>query len=83
MNTRPLLVSLPEHKKIGWLEQKNKLLCHKSTGGKGLSSILERLENIAQIVSMFGHFLSNIRSLEILANTKGHNVRLNQRVQEG
>lgn len=31
---------------------------------------------------MFGHFLSNIRILEILANIKGHNVRLNQRVKE-
>ena len=31
---------------------------------------------------MFGHFLSNIRSLEIVANKKGNNVRLNRLVRE-
>ena len=82
LNTRSLLVSLPDHKKTGWSQQIEVLLTHKTANGKELSSILGRLENIAQIVTMFGHFLSNIRALEILANAKGHNVRLNQRTRE-
>ncbi len=82
LNTRSLLVSLPDHKKIGWLEQIEGLLNQKTVGGKELSSILGRLENVAQIVTMFGHFLSNIRSLEILANVKKHNVRINRIVKE-
>ena len=82
LNTRSLLVSLPDHKKIGWSQQIEVLLTHNTANGKELSSILGRLENIAQIVTMFGHFLSNIRALEILANAKGHNVRLNQRARD-
>ncbi len=74
LNTRSLLVSLPDHKKIGWLDQIEELLNPKTVGGKELSSLFGRLENVAQIVTMFGHFLSNIRSLEILANVKKHNV---------
>ena len=31
---------------------------------------------------VFGHFLNNIRHLEILASKKGHNVRLNKRVKD-
>ena len=35
---------------------------------KELASMLGRLENIAQIISVFGYFISNTRSLETLAN---------------
>ena len=82
LDTRRLLVRLPDHKNIGWKSQIQEMLDSKSVGWKDLASILGRLENVAQVLVVLGHFLSNIRHLEILASEKGHNVRLNQRVRE-
>ena len=54
----------------------------KSVERKDLASILGRLENIAQILVMIGHFLSYTRYLGIFAAKKGHNIRLDQRVTD-
>ena len=54
----------------------------KSVGWKELASILGRLENVAKVLVVLGHFLSNIKHLEILASKKGHNVRLSKRVRD-
>ncbi len=46
-------------------------------------SILGRLENIAQVLMVLGHFLSNIRHTEIIAAAdRGHNVRLGKRAKD-
>ena len=82
LDTRRLLVQLPDHKNIGWKSQIQQVLDAKSVGWKDLASILGRLENVAQVLVVLGHFLSNIRHLEILATKKGHNVRLNSKVKE-
>ena len=81
LDTR-LLVQLPDHENIGWKSQIQKILAARSVGSKELASILGYLENVAQILVVLGHFLSNIRNLEILASKKGHNVRLNKRVKD-
>ena len=40
------------------------------------------MENIAQIMNPLGHFLSNIRHLQIIAEKKGHNIRINSSVRD-
>ena len=79
LETRRLLISLPKHKFIAWSSQIDSILENKSVSNKSLMSILGRLENVAQILVMLGHFLSNIRHLQILAEKKNHNIRLNTR----
>ena len=81
MNTRSLQVKLPRHKAIAWSAQIEEVLESKTVSSKTLESILGRLENIAQVLTPLGHFLSNIRHLQILAERRGHNVKLNNRVR--
>ena len=82
LNTRSLQVRLPSHKAVAWTSQINSILNGRSVSSKDLESVLGRLENIAQVMTPLGHFLSNIRQLQIIADRKGHNVKLNKRVRE-
>ena len=82
LDTRRLLVSLPSHKAKAWKSQIEDLLARKSVDEETLVSILGRLENIATIIPMMGHFLNNIRHLSLICEKKGHNVCLNKRVKE-
>ena len=82
LDTRRLLVSLTDHKTIGWKSQIDSLLKQKSASEKELASILRRLENVAQVSTVLGHFLSNIRHMKILAVKKKHNVRLSTRAKD-
>ena len=54
----------------------------KSVERKDLASILGRVENVAQVLVMVGHFLSYNRYLGIFGAKKGHNIRLDQRVKD-
>ena len=47
--------------------QVESFISRKSANEEDLSSVLGRMENIAVVISMFGHFLNNIRHLEIKA----------------
>ena len=49
---------------------------------KELASILGRLENVAQVLTTLGHFLSNIRHIQIIAAQRKHNVKLNVRTRK-
>jgi len=82
LDTRRLLVSLPDHKTTGWISQIDLLLKNKTAGEKELASVLGRLENVAQVLTILGHFLSNIRHMEILAANKKHNIILNKRSKD-
>ena len=73
LNTRKLLVSLPSHKYQAWNTQVEEIITAKSVNYKTLESVLGRLENVAIIVKMFGHFLNNIRSLQLKASKTKHN----------
>ncbi len=66
LDTRRLLVSLPNHKAIGWKAQIDMILKNKTISEKELSSILLRLENIAQVQIVLGHFLSDIRQTKLI-----------------
>jgi len=79
IDTRRLLVSLPHHKYIAWTSQIDNILQNKTVSNTTLMSILGRLENVAQVLIILGHFLSNIRSLQMIAERKNHNIKLNTR----
>ena len=82
LDTRRLLVSLPFHKAKAWNSQIEEVLIRKSANEETLVSVLGRLENIATIIPMMGHFLNNIRHLSLICKKKGHNVRLTKKVKE-
>ena len=82
LDTRRLLVKLPFHKAVAWTSQINSVLSSKSVGSKKLQSVMGRLENIAMIIPMLGHFLNNIRNLCLIAEERDHNVRINDRVRK-
>ena len=81
IHTRRLLISLPDHKFIAWSAQIDMTLSKKTVSNKTLMSILGRLENMAQILVILGHFFSNIRHMQMIAEQKKHNIRLNQRTK--
>ena len=49
---------------------------------KELATILRRLENIAQVLTILSHFQSNIGQMYLIVAKKGHNIRLNERAKE-
>ena len=77
-NTRKLLISLPTHKFEAWDAQICSIIKAKSVSFKLLETVLGRLENVAIILTMFRHFLNNIRSLQIKASKSKHNQKLSK-----
>jgi hypothetical protein len=82
INTRALLVSLPSHKYLAWNSQIEDVIQAKTVKYKTLESILGRLENVAIILKMLGHFLNNIRSIQIKASKSKHNQKLTKNAIE-
>ena len=82
LDTRRLLVILPDHKFKAWLLQTDSIIQQKSANNDQLSSLLGRLEHVAIVIPMFAHFLNNLRNLQIKAERAAHNVRINYRVKE-
>ena len=44
--------------------------------------MLGRLENVAEVLIILGHFWSNIRQMEITADRGGYNIRLTNKAKE-
>ena len=82
LNTRKLMISLPLHKAKAWDSQITEAISKKSINLKTLESIIGRLENIAQIFPMLGHFLNNIRFLQSKAIDKKHNIFFSKRAKD-
>ena len=82
IDSRQLLVKLPSHKFIAWSSQVESFLTRKTANSKDLRSVLGRMENIAIMIPMFGHFLNNIRQLEIKATNTNKNQLINKRAKE-
>ena len=77
LDTRRLLVALPEHKFIAWHNEIEIMMKGRTVSNKTLQSILGRLETVASVLTPMGHFLNNIRSLQIKAEAaKQHNVAI-------
>jgi hypothetical protein len=82
LDTRRLLVRLPYHKYKAWDSQILALRDRRTASDKDLRSILGRLENVAGINCMLGHFLNNIRSLQLKADRSGHNVKVTDQARK-
>ena len=82
LNTRSLTISLPSHKFKAWSAQVEAVLRQQRVSLESLRSILGRMENVAIIIPMFGHFLSNVRQLEIKAALSNKNQQVNKRCKD-
>ena len=82
LDSRRLLIKLPEHKHKAWSSQVESFISRKTTNVDDLRSVLGRLENIAIIIPTFGHFLNNIRQLEIKGALTKKNQFINKRAHE-
>ena len=80
IDSRRLLVQLPTHKYKAWRNQLESFMNRKTSNVKDIQSVLGRLENIAIVIPMLGHFLNNIRQMEIKANITNKNQSLTKRV---
>ena len=67
IDTRRWLVLLPSHKFLAWDKEITDVLKAKTINNDRLLSLLGRLENVAVVVTPLGHFLNNIRSLQLKA----------------
>ena len=82
LNTRELLIKLPQHKHKAWSAQLESFQSRKTANSKHLQSLLGRLEQIAIIIPMFGHFLNNIRTTEIHATASSRPQWINERTRK-
>ena len=82
VNTRKLLVSSPKHKHVPWSSQLQGFLSRKTLSLEEIQSLLGRLGNIAILIPMMGHFLNNIRQMEIQSNITGRSQMLNKRTKD-
>ena len=82
LDSRSLLVKLPSHKFTAWSSQVASFISRKAANAKDLSSVLGRLENVAIMIPSFGHFLNNIRQLEIKASITNKNQIINKRAKD-
>lgn len=83
INTRTLMIALPQHKYKAWDSELDNLSKCKTADQTTLQRVLGRLENVATVIPALGHFLNNIRQLEIKAGEKnGHNVRISRRARK-
>jgi hypothetical protein len=60
LNTRSLLISLPEHKALDWLRDIDTILLAKKVNYKLLETILGRLNHIACILHPMRHFMGRL-----------------------
>ena len=82
IDTRKLLISLPKHKFLAWDKEIQDVIQSKTVSNDRLLSLLGRLENVAVVVTPLGHFLNNIRSLQLKAEEKRHNVLITNMARE-
>jgi len=64
LDTRRLLIQLPEHKYIAWQESITKMLNNGCTTHKELQTLVGRLTHLSVIMQLILHFLSRLRFLE-------------------
>jgi hypothetical protein len=65
LDTRRLLISLPDHKFKAWTSQIRTIIETKKTTAKELETVLGRLTNAASILPMARHFLPRLRFLQM------------------
>jgi hypothetical protein len=77
-DTRRLLISLPDNKKIAWVREIDEMLELGKASAKRLEKNIGRYINVAQIIPAIYHFLNRLRSLEKRAKKQRGAIKLNQ-----
>ena len=70
INTRSLLISLPDDKQVAWSNSIDELLTRGSARESELDTLIGRLNHVASIIPLTRHFLSRLRSLRERARHK-------------
>ena len=76
INTRKLLISLPENKFIAWCAQIREILKDGKVSAEDLHTLIGRLNHAAFVIPMARHFLSRIRHLHDRASSKWTRLRI-------
>ena len=76
------MVILSLHQFKAWTMQVEYFISRKSANAEDLSSVLGQMENIAIVIPTFGHFINNIRQLEIKATISTTKQFINMRSKE-
>ena len=83
LHTRSLLAQLPPHKCLAWSGDLQNFIDRKTISHDDLISLIGKLENVITIVTMMGHFMNNLYSLEEKAFAAiPHSVKIPQRAKE-
>ena len=77
-DTRRLLISLPDNKKIAWIREIDEMLGLGKASATRLERNIGRYINVAQIIPAIYHFLNRLRSLEKRAKKQRGAIKLNQ-----
>lgn len=82
LDTRRLLVVLPEHKCKAWINDLKKVIRRKTTNYCDLKSPIGKLENVIIMIKMMGHFMNNFYALELKSCESDHNIRIAKNVKQ-
>ena len=77
IDTRRLLIQLPQHKYIAWKDSILIIISSRQTNFKDLETLLGRLTHMSTILPNILHFLGNIRRL-CMSASKRRKVKVNQ-----
>jgi hypothetical protein len=71
LDTRRLMILLPQDKRLAWLQDIVKMLAKKKASHKALNSLIGRLQHVAAIIPTARHFLSRLRMALAIAEIHG------------
>eukprot|EP00957_Ditylum_brightwellii_P146859 11180118-Ditylum_brightwellii.AAC.1 len=74
LDTRRLLVSLPNDKYSDWSKETNHIISKRGIRGKELESTEGRLNHTAYVIPLGRHFLNRTRKEKALALKLGHPI---------
>ena len=82
LNTRELLVKLPEHKCKAWITDLENFIKRISVNHNDLKSLIGKLENVIIITKMQGHFMNNLYALEMKSSETKHNIKVTRNARK-
>ena len=82
LNTRKLLVKLPEHKCKAWITDLKNFIKRISVNHNDLKSLIGKLENVIIITKMQSHFMNNVYALEMKSSETKHNIKVTRNARK-
>ena len=82
LNTRKLLIKLPEHKCKAWITDLKTFIKRISVNHNDLKSLIGKLENVIIITKIQGHFMNNLYALEMKSSKSKHNIKVTRNARK-